>query len=76
MGTVFSYTWADSRAIPEQPLYNVSVIELEGTEGAPVRLMTQVIGVGKEDLYVDLPVEVAFVPLDDEVAVPMFRPKS
>lgn len=72
-GTVFSYTWADVRPVLDSPLYNIAVIELDGTEGEPVRLMTQVVDVGKEDLRCDIPVDVAFEPFDEEVAVPVFR---
>ena len=72
-GTVFSFTWADQRAVPDSPLYDIAVIGLDGTVGEPVRLLTRVLDVGKEELRVGLPVAVAFEPLDDEVAVPMFR---
>ena len=74
-GTVFSYTWADQRASMESPLYNISVIELDGTSGEPVRLMTRVLNVDKETLRCDLPVEVTFEKVDDEIAVPFFRPR-
>jgi uncharacterized OB-fold protein len=73
-GRVFTYTWADQRAAMDSPIYNISVIELDGTQGEPVRLMTQVIGVDKETLTVDLPVEVSFQPFDEEIAVPFFKP--
>ena len=73
-GRVFTYTWADQRAAMDSPIYNISVIELEGTTGEPVRLMTRVIGVDKETLVVDLPVRVTFEPFDDELAVPFFEP--
>lgn len=72
-GTVFSYTWADQRAVPESPLYNIVVIAVDGTVGEPVRLLTRVLDVTKEGLTVGLPVTVAFEALDDEVSVPMFR---
>ena len=73
-GVVFTYTWADQRADMESPLYNVSVIELDGTEGEPVRIMTRVLEVDKESLRVDLPVTVTFEKFDDEIAVPFFVP--
>lgn len=72
-GNVFTYTWADARPIMDSPLYNVSVIELDGTTGGPVRLMTRVVDIDKEGLTVGLPVEVCFDDFDDETAVPMFR---
>jgi uncharacterized OB-fold protein len=75
-GTVFTYTWADQRAVPDSPLYNVSVIELDGTQGEPVRLMTQVVDVDRESLQIGIPVEVAFQKLDEEVSVPFFKPRA
>jgi uncharacterized OB-fold protein len=75
-GTVFSYTWADQRPEPDSPLYNISVIELDGTEGEQVRLVTRVIGVDKDILRVGLAVDVVFEPFDDDVSVPLFRPRA
>jgi uncharacterized OB-fold protein len=72
-GTVYTYTWADQRALMTSPIYNVSVVELDGTQGEPVRMITQVLDVEREDLVVDLPVTVVFEPFDDEVAVPFFK---
>jgi uncharacterized protein len=72
-GTVFSYTWADTRAVGDSPLYNITVVELDGTQGEPVRVLSRVLDVDKEQLRCDLPVVVTFEPFDDDVAVPMFR---
>jgi uncharacterized protein len=74
-GKVYTFTWADQRAAMDSPIYNVSVIELDGTTGEPVRMITQVLDVERAALVVDLPVEVVFEPFDDEVAVPFFRPQ-
>lgn len=73
-GKVYTYTWADQRAAMDSPIYNVTVIELDGTQGEPVRMITQVVDIERDALVVDLPVEVVFEPFDDEVAVPFFRP--
>jgi uncharacterized OB-fold protein len=75
-GKVFTYTWADQRANPDTPLYNISVIELDGTTGEPVRLMTQVINTTKTTLQVGLSVTVTFEPYDHETAVPLFAPTT
>jgi len=72
-GSVFSYTWADARPVPDSPLYNIAVVELDGTEGEPVRVLSRVLDVDKDSLCCDLSVEVVFEPFDDEVSVPMFR---
>jgi uncharacterized OB-fold protein len=60
----------------DSPIYNVTVIELDGTQGEPVRMITQVVEIERDALVVDLPVEVVFEPFDDEVAVPFFRPAA
>ena len=73
-GKVFTYTWADQRSDMRSPLHNISVVELDGTQGEPVRVMAQVVGVDKATLRCDLPVEVTFLPFDDELAVPWFKP--
>ena len=84
-GAVYSYIWAD-RPVTEDfehlGLYNVSVVELDGTEGEPVRIVARVNGVDKETLEVGLPVEVDFDPLDDgggddePIALPVFVPRA
>jgi uncharacterized protein len=73
-GTVFSYTWADYPPPPEGER-NITVVELDGTQGEPVRMISWVVDVPREDLVCGLPVEVTFLPLDEEVAVPAWRPR-
>ena len=55
-------------------VYNITVVELDGTQGEPVRLLTRVVDVERDDLVVGLPVEVHFDPAGDDVALPLFRP--
>jgi hypothetical protein len=74
-GTVFSYTWADQRPVADVALYNISVVEVDGTQGEPVRIMTRVVA-DREVLQVGLPVEVTFEKFDDETAVPFFKPRA
>jgi uncharacterized OB-fold protein len=75
-GRVFSYTWADWPKLEEGDR-NITVIELDGTEGPdPVRMISWVVDIEREQLQVDLPVEVTFLKVDDEVAVPAWRPRS
>ncbi|OGP59776.1 MAG: hypothetical protein A2V67_03265 [Deltaproteobacteria bacterium RBG_13_61_14] len=50
--------------------YNTAIIELE--EGP--RLHANVIGCRNEEIYIEMPVEVAFEKVDDEVTLPKFRP--
>jgi hypothetical protein len=73
-GRVFSYTWADYPPPPEGER-NITVVELEGTQGEPVRMLSWVVDVPRKDLVCGLPVEVTFLPVDEEVAVPAWRPK-
>jgi uncharacterized OB-fold protein len=75
-GRVFSFTWADFPPPPDGDR-NITVVELDGTQGPdPVRLISWVVDVEREALVCDLPVEVAFLAVDDEVAVPAWRPRS
>jgi uncharacterized OB-fold protein len=74
-GTVFSFTWADERPVADLPVYNISIIEVDGTKGESVRVMTRVVGVEKDELRVGLPVEVTFEKFDD-LAIPFFKPRA
>jgi uncharacterized OB-fold protein len=83
-GHVFSYTWTDRPVVPglaHLGVYNVSVIELEGTRGV-VRILSRVTDVERDDLVVGLPVEVHFDPAGtvgedgEAVALPVFRPRA
>lgn len=76
-GRVYTYTWADRPAHPDLAhlgVYNVAVVELDGTEGDPVRILTKVVDVERDALRVGLPVEVTFERVDDETALPIFAP--
>ena len=75
-GTVFTWTWVwhplhpvVEPAIP----YNVTVVELDGTEGEPVRLVTNVVDATEETLVTGAPVTLACERLGDEVGLPRFR---
>jgi uncharacterized OB-fold protein len=74
-GRVFSFTWADFPIPPDGQNRNIAVVELDGTQGAPVRVMSWVVDIPRDDLVCDLPVQVTFLPVDDEVAVPVWRPR-
>jgi uncharacterized OB-fold protein len=75
-GTVFTYTWVDEPphgALSTLGSYNITVIELDGVQGEPVRFMGRVVDAGKDELRCGLPVQVDFERFDDEVAIPVFR---
>ncbi|MBD0273530.1 MAG: Zn-ribbon domain-containing OB-fold protein [Acetobacteraceae bacterium] len=54
------------------PPYAIAVVELE--EGP--RMMTNIVDCPQtpEALGLDMPLEVAFTPMDDEITLPLFRP--
>ena len=54
--------------------YSIAVVELE--EGP--RMMTNIINVDQtpETLQLDMPLEVVFEPLDDEISLPYFQPEG
>jgi uncharacterized OB-fold protein len=77
-GTVYTYIWVPdaARSIEEarQVLYNVVFVELDGTEGDPVRMASNVLDAWNlGDLYVGQAVELACVPFGDGLGLPCFR---
>jgi uncharacterized OB-fold protein len=55
---------------PDAP-YNVAIVELE--EGP--RLHTNLVDVDNAEIHIDMPVEVVFDKVNDEVTLPKFRPR-
>ena len=77
-GTIYTYMWVpDTARSAEQKrevLYNVVLVELDGTEGDPVRMASNVLDAWNiDDLYVGQAVALACVPLGDGVGLPCFR---
>ena len=60
----------------EQTPYNICMIELEEQEG--LRVCSNVLHVAPEDISVDMPVRVSFIPTvdDPDVVLPVFVPVS
>ena len=58
----------------EQTPYNVCLIELEEQEW--LRVLSNVLNIAPEDIHIDMPVEVTFMPTVDEpdVVLPLFVP--
>ena len=56
----------------DQMPYNVALIELEDQEG--LRLLSNILYIAPEDIYIDMPVEVTFVPTEEDpnVVLPLF----
>jgi hypothetical protein len=70
--TLYSYVIHHREAPGFTPPYAIAVVALE--EGP--RMMTSLVGVVQtpEALVLDMPLEVEFQPLDDEISLPVFRP--
>ncbi len=78
-GNVYSYVIANrpmhrALADPEQCPYNICLIELEEQEG--LRVVSNVLDIAPEDLYVGMPVEVTFraTRTDPDIVLPLFVP--
>lgn len=52
--------------------YNTAIVELE--EGP--RMHTNIVGCDNDEIYIGMPVEVVFEPIDDEIHLPKFRPAA
>ena len=72
-GTIYSYVVPHYPPVPmfEYP-YIVVLVELE--EG--VRFVSNVVDVAPEAVEIGMPVEVVFTKVDDELTLPLFRPRS
>lgn len=75
-GAVYSYTIAHHPVHPAlggHVPYNVVVVALED---APVKLVSNLIGVANEDVRIGMPVEVVFEEPVPGVVLPRFRPAA
>jgi uncharacterized OB-fold protein len=72
-GRVYTYMWADHPVFPDHGVYNMAVIELAATVGEPVRVLSRVLDVAKEELACELPVVVAFEDVGGGLAIPFWR---
>ena len=70
--TLYSYVISHRPAPGFEPPYAIAVVELE--EGP--RMMTNIKGCPQtpEALVLDMPLEVTFEPLNDDISLPLFRP--
>ena len=72
-GTVYSHTLVRNNppsAFIEDLPFTIAIVELE--EG--VRMMTNIVDCDPEVVHCDMPVEVTFERLTDEITLPKFRP--
>jgi uncharacterized OB-fold protein/acyl dehydratase len=71
-GTIYSFVVYHHPPVPAFDIpYVVALIELE--EGT--RLVSNVIGVDPGDVTIGMPVEVTFQKVDDEMTLPLFKPR-
>lgn len=74
-GTVWSWSTIyrpQSPAFSEDVPYIEAIVELE--EGP--KMLTNVVGVSPDEIYIGQPVEVHFEDATDEISLPKFRPTS
>ena len=75
-GRVFTYTWVVQPlhpAVEAVTPYNVTVVEVDGTEGEAVRLVTNVVDASDDTLRVGAAVTLACDRLEGEMGLPRFR---
>ncbi len=70
-GTVHSFTVNHQQWIPGAEPYVVALVAIE--EQPDVRLTTNLVGVGDDEVHIGMPVEVTFEQ-HEEVYLPLFRP--
>lgn len=71
-GHIYSWTITHQAALPsfaDQVPYAVAVVELE--EG--VRMVSGVQGIALDEIEIDLPVEVAFETISEDMSIPIFH---
>jgi uncharacterized OB-fold protein len=74
-GTVYTFSVVHRNDLPpfnERVPYVAAIVELD--EGP--RMMTNIVDCDTDDVAVGMAVEVAFRTIDEDVAVPVFRPRS
>ena len=72
-GVVYSYALLHH---PRHPAfsYPVPAVLVELDEG--VRIVSNLVGIDPHEIRIGLPVEVAFEPTAEDLAVPVFRPRG
>ena len=74
-GVIFSWTVTHRPMHPAfTPVLPFAAVIVELEEG--VRMVSGVRGIANEDLALDLPVELVFDRVSDEMSLPFFRPRS
>lgn len=72
-GTLFSYTVIDAPVVPPfKPGHVVGLVELEGG----VRVVAELVDVGRDEVAIGMPLELAFLQCDPQLVLPVFRPRA
>lgn len=73
-GKVYTYTinYRPAPGFQGETPYVVALIELDGTTGT--RMMSNVVNCDPQEVRVDMPVEVVFEDVTDEITLPKFQP--
>ncbi len=72
-GTVYTYTICHGAVMPvfqDKAPYNAVVVQLE--EGP--FMLSNLLDIANEDIRIDMPVQIAWADIDDELTLPQFRP--
>jgi len=72
-GSVYSFVWAHHPAVPPFEVPNLIVL-VELAEGT--RLVSNLVGVAREDVRIGLPVELEFAEVEPGRLLPRFRPAA
>jgi uncharacterized protein len=72
-GTVYSYAILHH---PQNPAFEYPVLGVLVDLDEGIRVMSNIVGVHKDDVRVGMRVEVSFVPTGNDGSVPVFRPSS
>ena len=72
-GSVYSFVWAHHPVVPPFELPNLIVL-VELAEGT--RIVSNLVGVAREDVRIGLPVEVEFAEVEPGRLLPRFRPAA
>jgi len=74
-GTIFSYTIAHHPVHPalrEKTPYNIILVNLDD---APIRLVSNLVDADNQEVFIGMPVEVAWEEQAPGVVIPRFRPR-
>ena len=74
-GTVYTFTVTHQHGgegFRDQLPFVIAYVELEGTGG--VKMLTNLVECDPAQVRIGMPVEVTFVDVNEEIAIPMFKP--